>query len=52
MNGDLEKCINHTVLQYKKSKKINKKNIDKILNCKNIKELLLIRKKLKLTEWK
>lgn len=46
---DLELCINHTLKQYKKGKKTV---IQKIKNCKNIKELLLIRKKLKLVEWK
>jgi len=50
---DLEKCIDHTLHQYNYNKKIKKqkKDKDKINNCKSIKELLLLRKKLGLINW-
>ena len=45
---DLDGCIEHTLKQYKKGKKTV---VQKIKNCKSIKELFLIRKKLGLVEW-
>ena len=45
---DLDGCIEHTLKQYKGGKKTI---IQKIKNSSNIKELLLIRKKLGLVEW-
>lgn len=44
----LDECILHTLKQYKNGKKTV---IQKIKNCKSIKELLLIRKKIGLVEW-
>lgn len=46
--SDLGSCIEHTLKQYKKGKK---SIVQKIKNCKSIKELFLIRKKLGLVEW-
>jgi len=53
MEGDLEKCIDYTLRQYNTNKKIkkHKKDKDKILSCKTIKELLTLRKKLGLVDW-
>ena len=51
---DFEKCKDYTLRQYNYNKKIkkHKKDKDKIINCKSIKELLKLRKKLGLLDWR
>ena len=51
---ELEKCIDFTLRQYNSNKKIkkHKKDKEKILACKDIKELLKLRKKLGLIDWR
>jgi hypothetical protein len=51
---ELEKLIESTCQRYNSNKNIKKrkKDIDKIMACKSIRDLLLIRKKLGLMEWK
>lgn len=51
---EFEKCIEKTIRQYNDSKKIkkHKKDKEKILACKDIKELLKLRKKLGLIDWR
>jgi len=53
MQGDLDKCIDHTLRQYNSNTQIkkHKKDKDKILNCNSIKELLTLRKKMGLVDW-
>ena len=52
--NELEKLIESTCQRYNSNKNIKKrkKDIDKIKACKSIRDLLLIRKKLGLMEWK
>jgi hypothetical protein len=46
--SDLNDFINHTLRQYKKK---DKRVINKIKECKSLRQLLIIRKKLHLVEW-
>jgi len=48
---DLEKCKQKTLVQYACQKKNNGNNLQKIKDCKTIKQLLELRCKLGLVEW-
>lgn len=51
---EFEKAVDYTLKQYNCNKQIkkHKNDKDKILACKTIKDLLLVRKKLGMVEWK